>query len=95
MNELSSEEKMSVFHKYLETFLENFHKAKRGGIHDIIEISMFKMINNAIDSIDAYLEDGHKKVCGNEIITLTYESFQKTLDALKKNLDKAREINFE
>ncbi len=84
MNELSTIDKSS-----------SYEDAKRGGIHDMIEIYVADMISSSIDNIDEYLKDGHKSVGGNEIIHIVHDSFQKILDKFKRNLEKMREVNFQ
>lgn len=93
VNEISHQDKSAFAHEFLEKFLNNYHKAKRGGIHDVIEISIYKMINNAVGNIDVYLKDGHKEVKANELMHIVFDSFQKELDVSKRNLETMKEVN--
>ena len=79
--------------KFLE-FLNNFHTAKRGGIHDFIEISLYEMSVKAVENINKYLDEGHKSVNASEILHITADSFQKTLDQIKRNLEKMHGVSF-
>lgn len=81
-------------HEFLLSFLNKFHEAKRGGIHDFMEISLFNMINHSIKKLDEYLSTGHKSVNGNEIIAIVVDSYQSVLDGIKKNLDAMGQVNF-
>lgn len=60
-------------------FLAKFDHAKRGGIHDFMEISLFNMINLAIKNIDNYLSTGHHEVSATEIMHIVADSYQKVL----------------
>lgn len=82
-------------HQYLKTFLNKFHEAKRGGMHDFIEVGVSKMINHAIGSINEYLESGHKQVNANELIEITIDSFQRVLDGMKRNIESMKQINLQ
>lgn len=79
-------------HEFLKAFLNKFDTAKRGGIHDFMEIAMFNMINEAIKNIDFYLISGHKSVNGNEVMGIFADSCQKVLDNIKRNLEGLREV---
>jgi len=81
-------------HQFLKDFLAKFDHAKRGGIHDFMEISMFNMINLAIKNIDAYLQTGHHEVSATEIMHIVADSYQKVLDGIKRNLGSMRPVNF-
>lgn len=81
-------------HEFLLAFLRKFDHAKRGGIHDFMEISMFNMLNAAIARIDIYLIDGHKEVNANEIMMLVADAYQRVLDNIKRNLGNLQEVNF-
>lgn len=81
-------------HQFLKDFLAKFDHAKRGGIHDFMEISMFNMINQAIKNIDTYLQTGHHSVNATEIMHIVVESYQKVLDGIKRNLGEMRPVNF-
>ena len=80
-------------HEFLVRFLDKFDNAKRGGIHDFMEISLFNMINLAVGNIDKYLNEGHKEVSTNEIMSIVAESYQKVLDNIKRNLEKMGQVN--
>jgi hypothetical protein len=82
-------------HEFLVRFLEKFHIAKRGGIHDFMEITMFNMINLAIKNIDDYLQAGHQEVNGNELMIITLESHQRVIDSIKRNLEKMDMVNLQ
>jgi hypothetical protein len=81
-------------HQFLKDFLAKFDYAKRGGIHDFMEISMFNMINSAIKNIDLYLQSGHHEVSATEIMHIVADSYQKVLDGIKRNLESMRPVNF-
>lgn len=81
-------------HEFLIDFLAKFESAKRGGVHDLIEVSLFNMVNLAIKKLDDYLMVGHKKVSANEILAIIIDSYQFVLESMKKNLDSMNEINF-
>lgn len=59
MNDLTKtptpEEQVFNAHEFLQAFLNKFETAKRGGIHDFMEIALFNMVNSAIKDIDFYL----------------------------------------
>jgi hypothetical protein len=80
-------------HEFLLRFLAKFDTAKRGGIHDFMEIAMFNMLNEAIKSIDFYLISGHKSVSANELMSIFAESCQKILDNIKRNLEQMGQVN--
>src|SRR5277367_5784442 len=94
VNGLIKTESILNAHDFLLDFLSLFEGAKRGGIHDFIEISVYNMINSAIKSIDDYLADGHKSVDATQVINIVLESYQKVLDNMKRNLDKIEKVNF-
>jgi|SRR5579872_2053031 len=81
-------------HQFLKDFLAKFDNAKRGGIHDFMEISLFNMINLAIKNIDTYLQTGHHEVNATEIMHIVADSYQKVLDGIKRNLGEMRPVNF-
>jgi hypothetical protein len=81
-------------HEYLKEFLQKFETAKRGGIHDFMELILFNMLQAAIGNIDNYLKGGHKEVVANEIMSIVADSYQKVLDGVKKNLDNMNQVNF-
>jgi hypothetical protein len=91
---LSAESEMIDAHKFLVEFIAKFDTAKRGGIHDFMELTIFNMINFAIKSVDDYLQTGHKQVSANEIMTIVVDSYQKILDGMKKNLEGLKQVNF-
>lgn len=80
-------------HQFLIAFLAKFETAKRGGIHDFMEISLFNMVNLAVGNIDKYLNEGHKEVSANEIMAIVADSYQKVLDNIKRNLENLRQVN--
>lgn len=80
-------------HEFLVRFLDKFHTAKRGGIHDFMEISLFNMVNLAVGNIDKYLAEGQKEVSANEIMAIVADSYQTVLDNIKRNLEKLRQVN--
>lgn len=82
-------------HEFLVAFLDKFHAAQRGGIHDFIEIAIYNMINSAIKDIDTYLSTGQKSVSANEIMTIFADSCQTVLDNIKRNLEKLGEVNLQ
>lgn len=93
-NELIQEQHAINAHEFLLKFLAKFDSAKRGGIHDIIEISLFNMVNAAIKNIDVYLQQGHASINGNEIMQIMLDSYQKVLDSMKRNLETMKTIHF-
>lgn len=97
MNELNitSDEHIIKSHKFLKGFIEKFDTAQRGGIHDFMEVSLCKMINESIKNIDEYLNTGHKEVSANEIMQITIDAYQNVLDKIKRNLDTMKQVNFE
>jgi len=93
MNELkAADQQVHDAHKFLQAFLDKFETAKRGGVHDFIEITLFNMINAAIGNVDAYLKQGHKEVNGNEIMEIVAISYQEILDNIRRNLDGLKEV---
>lgn len=80
-------------HEFLVRFLDKFHTAKRGGIHDFMEISLFNMVNLAVGNIDKYLSGGQTEVNANEIMAIVADSYQKVLDNIKRNLETLRQVN--
>ncbi len=93
MNEAVTQDHVLNAHEFLIRFLDKFDAAKRGGIHDFMEISLFNMINLAVGNIDKYLNEGHKEVSANEIMSIVAESYQKALDNIKRNLEKMGQVN--
>lgn len=81
-------------HEFLVRFLAKFDSAKRGGIHDFMEIAMFNMVNSAIKDIDIYLISGHKSVKPQEVMSIFAEACQKVLDGIKRNLEGMDKVNF-
>lgn len=90
----SPEEKILNAHLYLTKFLAKFDDAKRGGIHDFIEIALFNMVNSAIKDIDFYLISGHKSVDAQQVMSIFTDACQKVLDGIKKNLESMKPVNF-
>ncbi len=82
-------------HKFLLNFLARFDHAKRGGIHDFMEIAMFNMINAAIKGIVDYLQSGHKSVSSNELMSIFADSCQTILDNIKRNLESMKQVNLQ
>jgi hypothetical protein len=93
-NLLPPEQQILDAHQFLKDFLAKFDHAKRGGIHDFMEISMFNMINLAIKNIDVYLQTGHHEVSATEIMHIVADSYQKVLEGIKRNLGSMRPVNF-
>lgn len=93
-NELMNTIKSKNIHEYLLRFLSKYEEAKRGGIHDFIEASMYRMITLSFDNIDEYLKDGMNSINATEIMVIILDSFQKTLDSLRKNIETMPQVNF-
>lgn len=83
----SAEQKIQEAHNYLQKFLGDYGKAKRGGIHDFIELTMANMIQQSIVNIDTYLSAGHKTVNASELMAITADAFQSVIDGVKRNLE--------
>lgn len=103
MNELTKPENNSLLppeqqvldaHQFLKDFLAKFEDARRGGIHDFMEIALFNMVNASITAIDKYLATGHHEVNATEIMHITVDAYQKVLDGIKRNLGSMRPVNF-
>jgi hypothetical protein len=103
MNELIKEKQTSEIapveqiidaHKYLKDFIAKFDNAKRGGIHDFMELALFNMISSSIKEIDKYLSVGHYEVNATEIMHITLDCYQKVLDGIKRNLGEMKQVNF-
>lgn len=103
MNELSKTQDKNLLppeleilsaHEFLKAFIAKFDHAKRGGIHDFMEIALFNMINSSIKKIDEYLQTGHHQVSATEIMHITVDAWQKVLDGIKRNLGEMRPVNF-
>ncbi len=92
--EITAEDHIHNAHIFLKKYLSEFDNAKRGGIHDFIEITLANMINSAINNIDSYLKDGHRQVNAAEITTIVADSFQDILDGIKRNLETMQQVNF-
>jgi hypothetical protein len=90
--EITPEDKLLNAHEYLKQFINNFDEAKRGGIHDFIELTVFNMVSTAIKNIDAYLKPGHMEVEGTEIMSIVADSYQKVLDGVKRNLENLKKV---
>ncbi len=80
-------------HQFLLDFLAKFNDAKRGGIHDFMEITIFNMINSAIKNIDDYLLSGHVTIDGTQIMNIVTDSYQKVLDNIKRNIGEMDRVN--
>ncbi len=100
MNDLKINEQVSPddqvlhAHNMLKNFIDKFDTAKRGGIHDFMEMSLYNMVAESIKAIDAYLADGHKRVSGNEVMQIVMDSYQRVLDGMKRNMENVKEVNF-
>ena len=96
MNELqiTPQEQVINAHQFLLDFLKKFDSAKRGGIHDFMELSIFNMVNSAIKSVDDYLQSGHREVNATQIMHIVTDSYQKVLDNIKRNLGQMDTVNF-
>jgi hypothetical protein len=81
-------------HAFLLAFLAKFDHAKRGGIHDFMEIAIFNMVNASVKNIDDYLKIGHKEVDATQIMNIVVDSYQKVLDGIKRNLGEMDSVNF-
>jgi hypothetical protein len=92
MNELQSQDPVINAHEFLKAFLNKFETAKRGGIHDFMEITVFNMINLAIGEVDKYLSQGHKEVNANNVMMIVTDSYQKVLDNIKRNLEDLKDV---
>tara|TARA_R110000868_G_C10972576_1_gene770500 strand:- start:30330 stop:30644 length:315 start_codon:yes stop_codon:yes gene_type:complete len=92
--EISAEDQVLNAHQFLKDFLARFDTAKRGGIHDFMEIALFNMINSAIKDIDFYLISGHKSVSPQEIMSIFTDACQKVIDGIKRNLEGMDRVNF-
>jgi hypothetical protein len=79
-------------HEFLVAFLNKFETAKRGGIHDFMEITIFNMLNLAIGDVDKYLSQGHREVNANQVMMIVADSYQKVLDNIKRNLESMKEV---
>jgi hypothetical protein len=93
-NLLPPEQQILDAHQFLKDFLAKFDHAKRGGIHDFMEIALFNMISSSIKEIDNYLKTGHHEVSATEIMHIVADSYQKVLDGIKRNLGSMRPVNF-
>ena len=85
--EIIPEDHVLNAHQFLLAFLAKFELAKRGGIHDFMEIALFNMVNKAVKEIDIYLQSGHKSINANELMFIFADSCQKILDNIKRNLE--------
>lgn len=94
MTHVTAQDQILVAHEFLKMFIGKFEEAKRGGIHDFIEIALFNMLRNAIDQIDKYLLSGHRHVNANEIMIIAVDAWQKVLDGMKRNLENLDQVNF-
>lgn len=92
--EIESQETIIHAHEYLKEFLEKFEDAKRGGIHDVMELAIFNMIRLAIKNVDKYLSVGHKQVDATEVMHVVMDSYQTVLDNMKRNMEQAKKVNF-
>lgn len=92
MNELTPQDHVLNAHEFLKNFLNKFDDAKRGGIHDFMEITIFNMLNLAIGEVDKYLSQGHRDVNANQVMMIVADSYQKILDNIKRNLESMKEV---
>lgn len=92
--EITAQDQVLNAHQFLLEFLAKFNTAKRGGIHDFMELTVFNMVNSAIKNIDDYLQSGHKQVDATQIMHIVADSYQKVLDGIKRNLDNMQTVNF-
>ena len=92
---IMAQDELLKVHECLLDFLSGFNSAKRNGIHDYIELTIFNMITEAFTNIDEYLNTGHKQVAAKEIMHIVVESYKKVLDRIKRNLDGMDEVDFE
>lgn len=74
-SEITAQDKVLNAHEYLKDFLDKFESAKRGVIHDFMELTLFNMINSSIKNIDDYLKTGHREVNPNEIMAIVADSY--------------------
>jgi hypothetical protein len=74
-------------HEFLKQFIAKFDTAKRGGVHDFIEIALFNMVSEAIQAINVYLKPGYHHVDAAAVTTVAVDAFQKVLDRIKRNLE--------
>ncbi len=94
-NNKIAKQKAKDAHEFLGKFLNQYDKVKRGGLHDIMETLVAVMIQTTIDNVDKYLKSGHNQVSGNEVMAVTFDSFQRVLDNAKRGLDSIKEVGME
>ncbi len=94
MNDIASTNEIKNAHDFLKSFISKFDTAKRGGIHDFMELALSNMISESIKSIDDYLQTGHKQVSATEIMHITIDAYQFILDRMKGNLGTMKEVYF-
>lgn len=92
--EIIAQEKVLNAHQFLLAFLAKFDMAKRGSIHDFMELALFNMVNSAVKNIDDYLQNGHKQVDATQIMHIVADSYQRVLDGIKRNLENMQTVNF-
>lgn len=91
---LPPQEQIQNAHQFLKDFLDKFDEAKRGGIHDFMEIALYNMINASIKEIDNYLSSGYHEVNATQIMHIIADAWQKVLDGIKRNLGDMKPVNF-
>jgi phosphopantothenate synthetase len=92
--QITAQDEVINAHQFLKEFIAEFDHAKRGGIHDFMEIALYNMISSSIKNIDTYLQSGHHQVNATEIMHIVADSYQKVLDGIKRNLGEMRPVNF-
>ena len=94
-NEITAPEHVLNSHQFLKDFLAKFDTAKRGGIHDFMELALFNMVNASIKDVDDYLQSGHKTVNATQIMHIVADAYGRVLDGIKRNLDTMKPVNFQ
>jgi hypothetical protein len=89
---ITHQEQVLNAHQFLKEFLARFDEAKRGGIHDFIEVTLFNMLTLALNNINTYLAPGHTDVSGNELMAIVVGAYQVVIENMKRNLDGIKEV---